>query len=357
MRVMDWNIEHMNSWWQPGDADPPVMRQSFNGNNFSPPITDVPNLAARVANVINSVDPDLIAIQEGAGMPEMRDFFNRLVNGDWRILRGSGGGQALVVAARLNRDVSAAEPGPETVGTIDLTLPFKADVNADLLIDDVDFARQPQVVTITAHGHSFMVLNNHLKSKYVQNGQALYKAGGTERLTFFADALKARRRISAEAFRIRAFLDEMILDDPDAHVIVMGDLNDGEGADYFEENFLTHSVVDRIFGSIFRPERQLTHALFASKVTDYTAHFFDFIAEETRELVIDHIGLSPAICRNWHWHGRVAVAEYEAQIRNDPHLNERDRFPSDHRPVVVELMPPLMNTTTADTRIPLTKRS
>lgn len=339
MRVMDWNIEHMNSWWQPGDADPPVMRQSFKGNIFSPPITDVPNLAARAANVINSVDPDLIAIQEGAGMPEMRDFFHRLVNGDWRILRGSGGGQALVVAARLDRGVSAAEPGPETAGAIDLTLPFKADVNADLLIDDVDFARQPQVVSITAHGHSFMVLNNHLKSKYVQNGPALYKAGGTDRLTFFAEALKARRRISAEAFRIRAFLDEVILADPDARVIATGDLNDGEGADFFEANFLTHSVVDRIFGSVFRPERQLTHTLFESNVTDYTARFYDFITDEIKELVIDHIGLSPAICRDWDWQGRVAVVEYAAQIRNDPSLNERDRLPSDHRPVIVEILP------------------
>ncbi len=339
MRVMDWNIEHMNSWWESGDADPPVMRQSFNGNSFSPAITDVPNLAARAANVINSVDPDLIAIQEGAGMPELRDFFRRLVNGDWQILRGSGGAQALAVAARLDRDIAAMAPAAEAMGAVDLTSPFKADVNADLLIDDVDFARQPQIVAITAHGHSFLVLNNHLKSKYVQNGETLYTAGGTDRLTFFADALKARRRISAEAFRIREFLDEVLVDNPDAHVIVTGDLNDGEGADFFEANFLTHSVVDRIFGSIFRPQRQLTHALLACHSPDYTARFYDFIAEETRELVIDHIGLSPAICRNWDWQGRVAVAEYEAQIRNDPHLNERDRLPSDHRPVIVEILP------------------
>src|SRR5262245_23328665 len=108
MRLMDWNIEHMNSWWASGNDDPPVMLQSFPGSAIAPAITDVPALAARVGNVINAVDPDLMTIQEGAGTPEMNDFFNRFVNGDnWQVLRGSGGGQALVVAARLDGDVSA----------------------------------------------------------------------------------------------------------------------------------------------------------------------------------------------------------------------------------------------------------
>jgi hypothetical protein len=139
--------------------------------------------------------------------------------------------------------------------------------------------------------------------------------------------------------RILAFLNEIFNDNPMARVIVAGDLNDGPGTDFFEENYLTHSVVDRIFGSLFRPDRQLTHVLFRGGSTDYTARFYDFIADETRELVLDHIGISPAINDNWNWQGRVAVAEYQAQHVDDPTLNERDRLPSDHRPVVVEINP------------------
>lgn len=158
-------------------------------------------------------------------------------------------------------------------------------------------------------------------------------------MTFFADALAARRRISGEAYRIRSFLDAVFDTDPGALVLVTGDLNDGEGADFFEENFLTHSVVDRIFGSVFRPQRQLTHALFASGSTDYTARFFDFITDEEKELVIDHIGLSPAINSGWNWDGRVAVTEFEAQIIENPDLHDRDQMPSDHRPVVADISP------------------
>ncbi len=340
MRLMNWNIEHMNSWWESDDAESATMRLAFRGNRFSPAITDVPALAKRVGAVINAVDPDIITIQEGAGIPEMNDFFNRFVEGStWRVLRGSGGGQALVVAARLDRCISGIDNGPETIGNIDLSEPFEADVNADLHIEATEFARQPQVVEFTAHGQRLLLMNNHLKSKYVHDARARFEAGGDTRRAFFQDALIARRRISAEAFRIREYLNGVFDAEPMRHVIVAGDLNDGPGADYFERNFLTHSVVDRVFGSVFQPERQLAHALFHGGATDYTAQFYDYIEGRTRDLVLDHVGLSRGINRNFHWRARVGVSEYEAQVLNDSKLKERDRSPSDHRPVVVDLTP------------------
>jgi len=339
MRLMNWNIEHMNSWWEGGENDPAIMRPTFAGNNFSPAITDVPALAQRVGQVISDVDPDVLSIQEGPGVLEMDQFLDQFVDGDtWQIRRGSGGGQALVVAARMDR-VDAFDDGSSVAGTIDLSQNFTADVNADLEFDDVAFARRPQVVNITASGNQITLINNHLKSKFVSNAETLFNAGGDDRKQFFAAALIARRRISGEAYRIRLFVDQVLLADPAAQVIVVGDLNDGPGSDFFEENFLTHSVVDRIFGSVFHRDRQLTHVLLHGDSTDFTAQFFDFIAGETRDLILDHIGLSPGILENWTWQGRVAVAEFEAQILNDNTLNERDRQPSDHRPVVVDLTP------------------
>jgi len=82
MKLLNWNIEHMNSWWEGGLRNPAIMRQTFAGNNFSPAISDVPKLAERVGKVINDINPDLITIQEGAGVFEMRDFFDRFVNGN-----------------------------------------------------------------------------------------------------------------------------------------------------------------------------------------------------------------------------------------------------------------------------------
>lgn len=340
MRLMDWNIEHMNSWWRGGDADPPEMLDSFAGTNFSPPITDVPALAQRAGDVVAAVDPDIICIQEGPGIPEMLDFLQRFVGGpEWTVLRGDGGAQALVVAARLDRDVTAITEGTSTSGDIDLAVPFTADIDADLELDQVQFARRPQVVDFTAHGNAFTLLNNHLKSKFVSNAEAMFNAGGQERLAFFADALKARRRISGEAYQIRSFLDASLIANPDANLIVCGDLNDGPGSDFFEANFLTHSVVDRIFGSVFHADRQLKHVLTHGGSVDFTAEFFDFISQQSMQLILDHIGLSAAIDAAFDWLGRVAVDEYTAQIVDDPALHERDHKPSDHRPVVVDLTP------------------
>lgn len=339
MRLMNWNIEHMNSWWEGGDADPAVLKDSVQGGTFFPSVADVLSLATRVGNVINAVDPDVITIQEAAGEPEMRHFFEDFVDGDWTFLRGSGGGQALIVAAKLNGIVSGIEDGPTEVGGVDLTAQIMADTNADLVPEGENFARKPQVVNLTAHGQELRLINNHLKSKFVRDGEARFNAGGEQQLGFFADALEVRRRISAEAFRIREYLNAVFEDSANALVIVTGDLNDGAGADYFEQNFLTHSVVDRVFGSVFFPQRQLSHVLFHGGSTDFTAKFFDFIADEERELVLDHIGLSQAINENWTWTGRVAVAEYEAEVIDDPELFERDQAPSDHRPVVADLTP------------------
>lgn len=338
MRLMNWNIEHMNSWWEGGAQVPPVMRPSFNGSSFSPAISDVPALAGRAAEVIRQVDPDMIAIQEGPGTPEMQQFLTDFVGGTWQVLRGAGGAQALLVAAREGRGISGFVEGATTVGDIVLDGPFTADTNADLELDQVDFARVPQVIAFEVHGQSFTLINNHLKSKFVNGGRDLYEAGGESRLEYFAKSLIARRRISGEAYRLRKFMDTMLEADPTANIIVCGDLNDGPGSDYFEENFLTHSVVDRVFGSIFHRDKQLTHVLLNGNSTDYTAKFFDFITKVERELVIDHIGLSHGITEHFDWMGEVAVAAFQSQtIAAGPGLRERDLMPSDHRPIVVEL--------------------
>lgn len=342
MRVMDWNIEHMNSWWTGGRN--PVLRDTFAGNNFSPAVGDVPGLAQRCGNVISAVDPDVLALQEAAGQPELEEFFDRFVDGPWRIFRGSGGGQALAVAARTDRvtDIAAR---PAEVGGLDLNAPIVADVDGDGVVAGQKFARVPQVVHVEIGGHEVLVVNNHLKSKFVNDGEAMFDAGGERRQEFFAGALVARRRISAEAYRIRQFLDAVLVADPGRHVVLAGDLNDGAGADFFEERFLTHSVVDRIFGSVFFPDRQLAHVLFHSPTfdlaADFTARFHDFILDQMMDLVLDHIGLSPSLAA-LDWTGRVAANEFAAQTLDDGQMAaggfpDRDRTPSDHRPVVADV--------------------
>lgn len=89
-----------------------------------------------------------MTIQEGAGLPEMRDFFEQFVGGGpWELRRGAA--QALVVAAKQGRAVTEIAEGPSTAGAVDLAAPIAADVDADLLVNEVDFAREPQVIFST----------------------------------------------------------------------------------------------------------------------------------------------------------------------------------------------------------------
>lgn len=348
MRVVDWNIEHMNSWFVPND-DPsfPAMRTSYPGGGFGGGrIDDVPALAQRVANILSELDPDVICIQEGAGEEEVELFLDQFLtipNGEtWRVLSGAGGAQKLIIAARTDRNVSSLTIADDTAGmAVQLDADYEADTDGDAVLEtDTSFAREPQVVDLDAHGHSIRIINCHLKSKHVPDGERLFNGTQAERREFIRAALVNRRRISAEAFRIRSYLDELFDSDPDRLILLVGDLNDGPGFDFFERKYLTHSVVDLVFGSILLPDGRLTHPLIQSGQPRPASAFFDDFVEDVQNkpLLLDHIGLSPELS-GWLDSARIANDEFDAEVKLDAE-REREKLPSDHRPVVAELTPP-----------------
>ena len=351
MRIVNWNIQHMNSWFVPGDeARSPALRPSYDprsGNTFGGgQIADVPALAERAAGVLQTLDPDLICIQEGASEDEVSwflDHYLALSGAErWRVIGGAGGGQKLVVAARLDRQiVTALAKADDSELDTQLGSEYEADTDGDAVLEtDTQFARVPQVVDIKAYDREVRVVNCHLKSKYVRDGRRLFKESQEGRQEYIRAALVARRRISAEAFRLRQYLDEVFKREPKRLLLLAGDLNDGPGFDYFERRFLTHSVIDVIFGSLLRPECQLVHPLIKKgEPRPFTARFDDFVENiMDKPLMLDHVGLSPALAK-WRVKARVAHHEFDAQAMPKAR-NERERLPSDHRPISVELEPP-----------------
>ena len=145
------------------------------------------------------------------------------------------------------------------------------------MLDTYEFTRTPLVVNLVLGGHPLQVIVCHTKSNFINQGREMWE-NPARRQAFIATALTNRRRISAEGMRIRRYLDERLSADPAMAIVVLGDLNDGPGFDYFEDFFLTHNVTDILLGSGFQPEWLFTHAQHdVASEARHTAVFEDFV--------------------------------------------------------------------------------
>jgi endonuclease/exonuclease/phosphatase family metal-dependent hydrolase len=338
MKIMNWNIEWMNNWFIGGGAV--EWRDTHAG------IASVAALARRVANVIRAVDPDVLTLQEGPSDPQEMGLFvdGFLANGNGQrlfdIFGGlDGGAQKTYMLVKRAGDFENARQVSDPV-TDNFFDEWLADVDGDMHLEPYAFTRDPLVLDgeLSGTGETLRLMTIHTKSKYVNRQRALWN-DPNRRQEFVVAALKNRRRISTEAMHARDYLDELYDTDPSVLVVVTGDFNDGPGIDYFEKNYLTHGVADILIGSSYYPERQFEHALIGSVPTAqlYTATFDDFIDDiDNRPLLLDHILVSPAL-RDRLANGSVAHAEYDAEEDASRPVGSRDRYPSDHRPVTVEI--------------------
>uniref|UniRef100_UPI00261F435B endonuclease/exonuclease/phosphatase family protein n=1 Tax=Erythrobacter sp. TaxID=1042 RepID=UPI00261F435B len=289
MRILNWNIEWMNKWFS-GNSDP----QWKGPASFRAASREA---AQRVANVITTIDPDLICLQEGPSAQEemalfIRDFLsdgqgNPLYTG---LIGKDGGAQKLYGLRKVGGLVTHMDYALDEA-TIELEESWDADVDGDLMLSPYDFTRQPLVLEVDGTGiQPFTIVNLHTKSKHVHGGQQAFN-DPARRQEFVAAAIKARRRISAEGYRLRRYLDRKLQADNNARIVVTGDFNDGPGHDFFERSFLTHNVADIVLGSTFYPRLIFNHPLIERVEPPllFTARFDDFVdGVMDRPLLLDH---------------------------------------------------------------------
>jgi endonuclease/exonuclease/phosphatase family metal-dependent hydrolase len=337
MRIVNWNIEWMNNWFV-GRGE-----VAFRTDNPRQGITDVADLCRRVAGVVNTLDPDVLTIEEGPSDIREMELFTRtyLADGNGNSLFNVFGGidglcQKIYTLVKKGGELKHPQIAADAL-TLELQEPWESDVDGDYFIESYDFTRQPLIVEgTTEDGSTLKIVTLHTKSKYVHEGKAKWNNPDT-RQQFIIAALKNRRRISSEAMRLRRYLNAVIEQDSDPFVIVTGDFNDGPGIDYFEKRYLTHNVTDILIGSTYYPNNLFSHA-FLERVPEskrYTAIFDDYIdGIKGRRLLLDHILVSPALSSKIKDSG-IAHQEYNAGI--DPTASERQKYVSDHRPVSIDL--------------------
>lgn len=340
--ICSFNVEWMNDWFT-ADAEPVAFRETFRRDNQT---SNTAQTATRTAAVIRAVDPDVLAIAEGPSrQAELQLFIDDYLsdNGQplYEFFLSDTGAQQRVGLLYKPGSVDTADLAPhsEIENMID---PWLSDVDGDAVLDEYHFTRTPLVVNLTVGGNSLQMIVMHTKSNFINGGQVLWDDPAT-RQSYVVAALTNRRRISAEGMRVRTYLDARLAQDVATPIVVLGDLNDGPGLDYFEELYLSHNVTDILVGSAFQPEWLFAHAQHDVPAADrYTAVFDDFVTgENDRHVLIDHILLSPGLTaggaglQKVAGSGRVRHAEYDGEVVNNG--ANRDDRPSDHRPVSVDL--------------------
>lgn len=332
MIIVSWNIEWMNDWFAGAN------QVAFRPNNPRRGITDTAALATRVAQVIIDLSADVLTIQEGPSDPaEMQLFVDDHLEGNYTVLGGlDGRAQKVYALIRNGGQLRNAQLATDdlTRGLLD---PWESDVDGDEIVQHYEFTRVPLTITGQDNqGNDIRILSLHTKSKYVHNGAAMFN-DPYRRQQFIHEALINRRRISSEAMRTRRYLNHLLDQDPQARIIVTGDLNDGPGMDHFEQRYLTHNVIDILLGTAFSPETAFEHA-FVTQVPArqrFTARFDDYVdGINDRPLLLDHILVSPSLAGQITGSG-IAHAEFDAQTPN-PDGTRQERA-SDHRPVFAEL--------------------
>lgn len=334
MLILNWNIEWMNKWFS-GNHDPRWGSSALSAS-------DAKTVAQKVANIIRSVNPNILCLQEGpSSIQEMQLFIDEFLSDGggpiYEALIGKDGRQQkLYVLSKTDGSIGAIDYATDPL-TMALEETWQADVDGDLLLQPYDFTRLPLAVDVKPDaGEPVRIVVLHTKSKYVHNGEAMFN-NPARRQEFIAAAMKARRRISAEGFRLRTYLDDLIKNNANERVLVTGDWNDGPGPDFFERQYLTHNVADIVLGSTFYPDLIFRHPVIerVSPNALFTARFDDFIDNvQGRPLLLDHFAVSPGLVTDVADAG-IAHEQFEVELDGSG-VSRIDRA-SDHRPIWIDV--------------------
>ena len=272
---------------------------------------------------------------------ELQLFFDEDVEGEWRtwVQPSRGSAQCIGVAVRVDGGKFADEPLQpfDTDGMAEFDA-FLRDSDDDGIDENYAFERKPLYAQVNPRGGAgFRLLALHLKSK------GIFGAYEWSKWWQIADA--NRRKILAQAAQVRlGFLDPYMTaaETRAVPLIVCGDINDGPGLDASEKR-LFGSGVERLMGTVWRPDLCLRNALFDSLSDEQraeldfeslaTTSFRDPIFNDTwhREW-IDHVLYADRPGGPW-----VAKAQVHYRMPDGTPIWQRYPHASDHYPVTATL--------------------
>lgn len=257
-----------------------------------------------LGQVFQTIDADIYGIVEAPNTTattgnqstiiKLNNFLQHFNLTKYEVITGiiSAGSQELALIFDKNKfNASHFVGGSNTKKNPPFDEIFEFDSDGDGIKEIYKFYRPPLEAKITdkQSGKMFYLILAHTKSKGIFSAVDMAK--------WEKENQRNRRKLFAECSWIRRRVDDWLHDNRE--LIVMGDINDGPGMDYYEMEFGT-SAVEIIMGDIFEPEKILRNYSGRPKWgpggwEPSSTRFKDRITESTVNAWIDHILMSPGL--------------------------------------------------------------
>lgn len=265
------------------------------------PITDGDKgkRSRQLAEVVAAIDPDILGIVEGpdttaSGSKTASDQIGAWaayhgLNASYKGVHGfpSAGQQELCALYKSNK-VTVNHKPEKKASRHPFNEKFLVDTTDSLVKEQYKHYRPPLELSVeeAVAGNELMrIIVAHTKSK------GIFDMVDMARFEQLSE--RNRRKLYAECISIRERCDQWLSDKPDRPVIVMGDINDGAGLDYYERR-LMRSAMEILLGDVWEPELVLKHVMPRPKLRrygwdPYTSRYTDRLTDDTFNVMIDHI--------------------------------------------------------------------
>ena len=350
-----WNMEWMNDLFTAGPAFHADDRRVRGPNPGSRENPTVKQRRESLAGVINELDLDVVVVVEGPNKAdELQLFFDSDIQGDWTcdVQPTKGSSQIVGVAVRTSTGKFEAPPieryhlgedqGGEGARLSSATTPFLLDSDDDEIRELHKFERLPLYAEVKiADGKRFRLLGLHLKSKGIFDSLEWSK--------WWSKADANRKKIVAQCRQLRTeFLDHYLTEvgTKDIALVVCGDINDGPGMDASERRLNT-SGVERLMGTVWKPELSLGNGLYDSLGDEekwrvelesiHTTSFRDPIFGTYRNVWIDHILYSRNKTDIWLSKTEPRREFIDSQTGETVMIWSKYPHASDHHPVSAQI--------------------
>ncbi|MEE4195298.1 MAG: endonuclease/exonuclease/phosphatase family protein [Anaerolineae bacterium] len=330
IKITSWNVEHL-------------------ARLVEPPLTSYEETRRdAIVAELEAINPDILCLVEGPrGEDSIDQFTSELLANRWRAVKaadGEYGTRGTQWIWFLVKEALYAQCSLLPVETWDAFTTKNWDVHywGDFESTRHRHYRHPQVLVLDWNGFRVEFIGLHLKSKFVNQGASLWKAGGEKREEFIREALKARVKLTTEATNVREYIAAKFEQVEKPAIFIMGDLNDGPGKEFFEQKYLFFDLMSNIQGDIFQANQFMNHGLFDfPDHLRWTVKFKDFVAETeaeanlVRPILLDHILFTQGLCDDslpWRIDSNAGLVEHEIHQLINASLSSKEQT-SDHTPV------------------------